>query len=668
MLPGSDDDVAAHGRHARRPDVPGLDRHRGRRAGRRSPTSPGSRAVAGRRRGDGAGRGGRRGRPRDLVVVLEPGDRVEPDLVFNRVATGLGRPARRPDPLGRRRRRPLRHPRRPPVPAVVVAGDAAVGQLPRPVLRHAPRPARRRPGRPAPSWATPPVGPPAALDLDGRAGRPRRPGARHRSAARDGLGAEGAAVVQAHLDRVGRAGAVGADRRRACGCRGRSTTSRTSPSSSRPATTGRCSRPACPAWPGPTTRPSTWSIVDNGGRTRRERGLVRRRPSPASTSRCAGGTDAVQLLRGQQRRRAADAQRRRAGLPQRRHRAARPRLDDASWSAGRAQPEHRHRRPAAHRPRRHASSTAASILGHERLRRPPLRGHGARATTRSSARPTGTATSLAVTGACVAVERELLRRARRLRRAVHPVRQRRRARPRRAAPGPAQRLLAVRRRAPPRVGDPGHRRAARGLLRQLLALQHVAVRRRPVLLAEPVARQPGAGAARRATSRRPRQRVSVPLGRNVRRRSGRRATRPSRAMLADMCRALPSRRAARSTALHAAQRRAVRRPDGQLVHPRHRQPVLRRHQHRAAHRRPPGPRPRRREPLRRRGGSPTTTSSARRWPPRSRRWPTPPIVFYDGDAAPRCDGGAGGRRRDRHAVGDGVRGRALRRTRSGSST
>jgi hypothetical protein len=186
----------------------------------------------------------------------------------------------------------------------------------------------------------------------------------------------------------------------------------------------------------------------------------------------------------------------------------------------------------------------------------------------------------------------------RVRRALPAHRQRRRARPRRQAQGLPQRLLAVRRAAPPRVGHPRHARAARGLLHVLLALQPVAVRRRPVLLAEPLARQPrpAAQGPARADARRAHQRSARPAVQRL-------PAEERRGRVADARRQLPRaadrpegrRRAARR------ERRAVRGQDRQLVHPRHRQPVLRRHQHRPAHRRPARPRARRAEPVRRLG-------------------------------------------------------------------
>ena len=120
------------------------------------------------------------------------------------------------------------------------------------------------------------------------------------------------------------------------------------------------------------------------------------------------------------------------------------------------------------------------------------------------------------------------------RRAVHPVRQRCRARPRHDPARLPQRVLAVRRCAPPRIGDPRYARPARGLLRQLLALQHLDVRRRPVLLAEPVAVEPQAEVARRIRADAG-QRIAGPIGRDLQV-FRQRSDAAESTMLADTCR------------------------------------------------------------------------------------------------------------------------------------
>ena len=289
------------------------------------------------------------------------------------------------------------------------------------------------------------------------------------------------------------------------------------------------------------------------------------------------------------------------------------------------------------------------------------------AATRSSAPPTGTATCSPSPAPACAVERSTVRRARRLRRAVHPLRHRRRPRPRRHAAwacatsarrSPAS-ATSSRPPAAPHVPD-------RGLLRQLLALQHLALRRRPVLLPNlslgsrrPALRGPlradaaAAGVAARSAA------SSTP--------SGRRATRPSRAMLADICRALPSDEAGGRTALHARNAEpfdvrtvnwfipdidspfyggintALRIADHLARDARRREPVRRLGQ---------PARPLR--PLRARGGVPGPRRLADRVLRRHARRSL--------DAVPEADVG------DRDPVGDGVRRGALRRTRSGSST
>ena len=94
----------------------------------------------------------------------------------------------------------------------------------------------------------------------------------------------------------------------------------------------------------------------------------------------------------------------------------------------------------------------------------------------------------------------------------------------------------------------------------------------------------------------PQERVSVPLGRSftVFRQS---TTESESVMLADMCRALPIDEVAVDR-LHIDNAEPFEVRTHQLVHPRHRQPVLRRDQHRVADRRRTGPGARGAEPLR----------------------------------------------------------------------
>ena len=128
----------------------------------------------------------------------------------------------------------------------------------------------------------------------------------------------------------------------------------------------------------------------------------------------------------------------------------------------------------------------------------------------------------------------------------------------------------------------GHRRPARRLLRQLLALPELAASAATRTSRRTCRWTAGAPRCARATSRRPRER----------RRPGRSAATftvfrqrddEAESPLARRHAAGPTTPTCRrSSALHQANARALRRPHGQLVHPRHRQPVLRRHQHRAA--------------------------------------------------------------------------------------
>ena len=175
------------------------------------------------------------------------------------------------------------------------------------------------------------------------------------------------------------------------------------------------------------------------------------------------------------------------------------------------------------------------------------------------------------------------------------------------------------RRASPRVGHAGHRRSARRLLRQLLALPALGDRRRPVLLAQPVARPPGSCSCARARAHRGRADVDSARApaQGVPHAERRRRSR-------DAGRHVPRHRRRRACGGGTARGEpgAGRAQVDQLVPARHRQPVLRRRQHRAAPRRPPRAHPRRREPLRVLGGAERARSSARRSPPRSPRSPT----------------------------------------------
>ena len=117
-------------------------------ASRPAAPTAGSRALPAPTAADGAGRGGRRGRaprPRGRAragrpvssptscSTWSPGRGTTRSWTWS---TGTTTSSAAPPAVGDPRFRP-----------VVVAGDAAVGQLPRPVVRRAPRPARR--GRPA---------------------------------------------------------------------------------------------------------------------------------------------------------------------------------------------------------------------------------------------------------------------------------------------------------------------------------------------------------------------------------------------------------------------------------------------------------------------------------------------------------------------------------------
>ena len=331
----------------------------------------------------------------------------------------------------------------------------------------------------------------------------------------------------------------------------------------------------------PTTRRSTSSSSTTAVSPRpTTRGT--RRTRRASICRCSGGPRPVQLLAGQQRGGGWRA-RRGARLPQRRHRAASTRRGCARWSAGPSRP-------------RSASSGLQLIGADGKIQHAGvILGMGGFADHVFEGMAPGSDSLLgptdwyrnvlAVTGACLAIRRETVRRARRVRRAVHPVRQRRRARPRHALSSGC--ATCARRSAA--CGTSSRRPAASAIPTEDFFASYWRYKpwvfgRRSVLLAEPVAVEPQAETARSPTSRR------LPAGWPARwgatsRCSGSAATPPSR-------RCSPTRAGsadvdvAAVANLHAANAANARRQDDQLVHPRHRQPVLRRHQHRAAARRP----------------------------------------------------------------------------------
>ena len=218
----------------------------------------------------------------------------------------------------------------------------------------------------------------------------------------------------------------------------------------------------------------------------------------------------------------------------------------------------------------------------------------------------------------------------------------------------AQRVHAVRRRPPPRVGDARASDVPAGdFFASYWRYQRWIVARRPLLLAEPVARRAGA-------QLRSRYEQSP-------RRAGRRRS------LGRTLQGVPAveRRARRPTTLAAlfrvtdADARAVTRPargttatpfgaeDDQLVPPRHRQPVLRRDQHGAAPGRPPGAHHGVENRFVFWAQRRTRRSSARRSPPRSPRSPSRRSSFHDASRA-ALDRVPAARRGDRDAVGDGV--------------
>ena len=383
---------------------------------------------------------------------------------------------------------------------------------------------------------------------------------------------------------------------------------------------------ACRRWPAPTTPSSTWSSWTTAARRRTTRRGTRHRerrlrPRVLWWTEAPFNYSAVNNA-------AARTPARDAGLPQRRHRDASTRLDEGAGGLG--------------PPARRSASAGLQLIGPDGeiqhtgvvLGLGGFADHvfeGMRPGSDSIYGPTDWYRNvLAVTGACFAVEREVFEELggfdERFMLCGSDVALGLDA----VAGGLAQRLLAVRGDPAPGVGDPWDQRPGRGLLRELLALQHLAVRRRPVLL--PTSRSAAGVPQLRARTSRPRsERVSVPLGRAFTP-SGSATTPPSRGCsptCAGRCRSTwPA-----IDDLHARERRAVRGPDHQLVHPRHRQPVLRRHQHRAADRRLPRPRCTACRTGSSCGAARRTTSSARRWPRRSRRWPTREIDFYDGPQA-----------------------------------
>ena len=251
--------------HQRRRPAPRRGAVRG--GGSRRPARPGRRAG-----------GGRPGRPRLRV----PGRRLR-----------LERPVRRPRALGRRRRRRAA-PRRSPHAARVVAGDAAVGQLPGPLVRGAARPARR--GRPAgrrgsadAAWWDLLL----RLDLTPRPRSGRVPRVLHhlRPPARRPAGDAGARRRPGTTSTgQGRAGARRPPPRRACGC--------TWSLADLAVGHGRHPHPPqpgdaldLPAQPGQHRLPGLRRRRRRQRRAhRRQRGVVRRPSRRASTSTCGGGT------------------------------------------------------------------------------------------------------------------------------------------------------------------------------------------------------------------------------------------------------------------------------------------------------------------------------------------------------------------------------------------
>ena len=291
-----------------------------------------------------------------------------------------------------------------------------------------------------------------------------------------------------------------------------------------------------------------------------------------------------------------------------------------------------------------------------RLRRPRLRGHARRAAT--DLRPTDWYRDVPRR------DRRLprrpargLRRARRARRAVHPLRlatSRSASTPRSWAYATSARRSRAMRHL--ESATRGTVRAARGLLRQLLAVQPLAVRRRPVLLAEPLARQPRAAALRNPHEPTPQQRVSLPARPQVHRVPAE----ERRGRVADARRHVPG----------AADRRVPgRRPCTSATPSRSRSAPSTGSSRTSTARSTAGSTPR--------CGSPTTspartasrtgsssgavrptTSSGPRWPRRSRRWPTARSSSTTApearlDAVPEADAG------DRDPLGDGVRRGAL---------
>ena len=403
-----------------------------------------------------------------------------------------------------------------------------------------------------------------------------------------------------------------------CGSAGRCPPSRASPSSSPRVTTWPCSRAAFRAWPPPTIPTSTWwwsttaatRLTPRQWYAQNGHGLdltVSWWDQPFNYSQvnnvaAAGARGDVLVFLNDDTV------------------ARRSRLASGDGVVGGAA-RHRVGRGFSSSTGTAASSTEGSWSGSTASPTTSSRAWSPRPT-RSSGRPRGTATCLSVTAACVAVERSLFDRIGGfderfvlcgsdvvlgldthflgLRNVVTPVRR-----------GP-----------PPGVGDPGLERAVVRLLRQLLAIPEVPAGRRSVLLARPLAATPAPLASAGPDDPGPMPTVGMLLGRDFtvfRQRSDDAES----TWLADICRADDSTVEA-VQALHARDRGSSRGHDAQLVLPRHRQPVLRRDQHRAAHRRPPGPQPRRPAAGSSSWPTPTRSSSAPRWPPRSRRSPTRP--------------------------------------------
>ena len=264
-------------------------------------------------------------------------------------------------------------------------------------------------------------------------------------------------------------------------------------------TTGRCSRVRCPSIAAPTTRASTWSSSTTAGAPTSNDQWYANVSYDLGLELDVEWWDEAFNYSAVNNSGARAAPRRGARVRQRRHRVPR------AGVAARA-------RRVGDRP--DIGVVGLQLIGPDgtiqhggvdarpqRLRRPPLPGHAPRSS--SLLGPTAWYRNvLAVTGACLAIRRDCSRSS-----AAST-----------SGSGSAaatscsglDAVLAGKRNVCSPFGGVRHLESAtrgttsrRGLLRELLALPALDLRRRPLLLAEPLARQPDPAAAARASSRRP---------------------------------------------------------------------------------------------------------------------------------------------------------------------